>query len=122
MAVQYDVDLDTQAINRLFQEYTLTHFGKLSQNIDKSSPVLVSKAMDYMSGHSEKFIIVVMDGMSEFDWKIISTVFNEVAYEKSSMFSMIPSTTSILVSVCCPANIQASYWTLGNRVRKDGIY
>ena len=95
MAVQYDVDLDTQAINRLFQEYTLTHFGKLSQNIDKSSPVLVSKAMDYMSGHSEKFIIVVMDGMSEFDWKIISTVFNEVAYEKSSMFSMIPSTTSI---------------------------
>lgn len=81
MAVQYEVDLDTQAINRKFQEYALAHFGKLSQNIDKSSPVLVSKAMDYMSGHSEKFIIIVMDGMSEFDWKIISTAFNDVAYE-----------------------------------------
>jgi len=79
----------------MFQEYALAHFGKLSQNIDKSSPVLVSKAMDYMSGHSEKFIIVVMDGMSEFDWKIISTAFKEVAYEKSSMFAMIPSTTSV---------------------------
>ena len=95
MAVQYDVDLDTQAINRMFQEYALAHFGKLSQNIDKSSPVLVSKAMDYMSGHSEKFIIVVMDGMSEFDWRIISTAFNELALEKSSMFAMIPSTTSV---------------------------
>ncbi|WP_289222555.1 PglZ domain-containing protein [uncultured Bacteroides sp.] len=95
MAVQYEIDLDTQEINRLFQEYALAHFGKLSQNIDKSSPVLVSKAMDYMSVHSEKFIIVVMDGMSEFDWKIISTAFKEVAYEKSSMFAMIPSTTSV---------------------------
>ena len=44
MAVQYEIDLDTQEINRLFQEYALAHFGKLSQNIDKSSPVLVSKA------------------------------------------------------------------------------
>ena len=95
MAVQYDVDLDTQTINRLFQAYVLAHFGKLSQDIDKSSPVLVSKAMDYMSGYSEKFIIIVMDGMSEFDWKIISTAFKDVAYEKSSMFAMIPSTTSI---------------------------
>jgi len=95
MAVQYDIDLDTQAISRLFQEYVLARFGKLSQNIDKTSPVLVSKAMDYMSEHSEKFIIIVMDGMSEFDWKIISTAFNGVEYEKSSMFAMIPSTTSI---------------------------
>lgn len=95
MAVQYDVKVDTQEINCLFQQYVLAQFGKLSQNIDKASPVLVSKAMDYMSGHSEKFIIVVMDGMSEFDWKIISAVFNEVIYEKSSIFAMIPSTTSI---------------------------
>lgn len=95
MAAQYDLDVDTQVINRKFQEYALVHFGKLSQDIDKSSPVLVSKAMDYMSGHSEKFIIVVMDGMSEFDWKIISKTFDELAYEKSSMFAMIPSTTSV---------------------------
>ena len=118
MAVQYDVDIDTQAINRMFQEYALAHFGKLSQNIDKSSPVLVSKAMDYMSGHSEKFIIVVMDGMSEFDWRIISTAFNELALEKSSMFAMIPSTTSVSVNACCLANIQASCWSLGSRAKK----
>lgn len=95
LAVQYDVDLDTQEINRFFQQYARTEFGKLSQNIDKNSPVLVSKAMDYMSSHSEKFIVIVMDGMSEFDWKIIATSFKNITYEKASMFAMIPSTTSI---------------------------
>ena len=95
MAAKYDFDINTQAINRLFQEYVLSHFGRLSQDIDKFTPVLVSKAMDYMNGHSEKFIIIVMDGMSEFDWKIISSSFTELLYEKASMFAMIPSTTSI---------------------------
>lgn len=95
MAVQYDVDVDTQEINRLFQQYALAQFGKLSQNIDKASPVLVSKAMDYMHGHSDKFIVIVMDGMSEFDWKIISSSFAGLPYEKASMFAMIPSTTSV---------------------------
>ncbi len=95
MAVQHDVNVDTQEINRLFQEYVLEQFGKLSQIIDKASPVLVSKAMDYMHGHSDKFIVIVMDGMSEFDWKIISSSFKGLPYEKSSMFAMIPSTTSV---------------------------
>lgn len=95
MAVQYDVEVDTQEINRLFQQYVLLQFGKLSQNIDKESPVVVSKAMDYMHNHSDKFIVIVMDGMSEFDWKIISNSFSGLQYEKSSMFAMIPSTTSV---------------------------
>lgn len=95
MAVQYSIDLDTQNINRMFQEYVLSNFGKLSQNIDKASPVLVSKAMDFMNGHSDKFIVIVMDGMSEFDWMLISTGFTDISYEKTSMFAMIPSTTSV---------------------------
>lgn len=36
-----------------------------------------------------------MDGMSEFDWNIISSSFTGLQYEKSSMFAMIPSTTSV---------------------------
>lgn len=95
LATQYDVEVDTQQINRLFQQYALVAFGKLSQDIDKVSPVLVSKTMDYMHGHSEKYIVIVMDGMSEFDWKIISSSFTGLPYEKTSMFAMIPSTTSV---------------------------
>lgn len=95
MSAQFEVSIDTQEINRLFQKYVLQYYGKLSQNIDKSSPVLVSKAMDYIHETSDKFVVIVMDGMSEFDWNIISKSFTGVNYEKASIFVMIPSTTSI---------------------------
>lgn len=95
MATQYNLEIETHEINCLFQQYALSQFGKLSQSIDKASPVLVSKAMDYMHDHSDKFIVIVMDGMSEFDWRIISESFTDLQYEKTSMFAMIPSTTSI---------------------------
>ncbi len=95
MAVQYDINTDAQKINQLFQKFVITEFGKLSRNVDKASPVLVSKAMDYIHSHSDKFIMIIMDGMSEFDWEIISASFSSIKYEKTSMFAMIPSTTSV---------------------------
>lgn len=95
MAIQNDIELDTTEINGIFQTYALEQFGKLSQNIDKDSPVLVSRAIDYMHEHSEKFVIIVMDGMSEFDWRIFSTSFDGIKYEQAAAFAMIPSTTSI---------------------------
>jgi len=95
LAIQNGLDIDTSAINTRFQDYALTQFGKLSQNIDRDTPVLVSKAMDYMHDHSDKFVIVVMDGMSEFDWRIFSKSFSDIQYEHASAFAMIPSTTSI---------------------------
>ena len=48
-----------------------------------------------MHEHSEKFVIIVMDGMSEFDWRIFSTSFDGIKYEQAAAFAMIPSTTSI---------------------------
>lgn len=67
----------------------------MSTKNDKTTPVLVSRAMEYMHDHSEKFAIVVMDGMSEFDWRILSDGFDRIRYEKSDVFAMIPTTTSI---------------------------
>jgi hypothetical protein len=95
MAVQYGVVLETDEINRRFQDYLLADFGKLSQNIDRDSPVLVSKAMDYMHERSDKFVIVVMDGMSGFDWEILSQSFDGISYAQSAVFAMLPSTTSV---------------------------
>lgn len=95
MAAEYSISIDTTALNHEFREYVLHNFGSLSTSIDKKSPVLVSKAMEYMHDNSDNFVIIVMDGMSEFDWSIISISFNELKFEKSSMFAMIPTTTSI---------------------------
>lgn len=95
LAAKYGVDIDTSAINKPFKDYILAEFGKLSSEITRESPVLVSRAMEYMSDRSDKFVIIVMDGMSEFDWKILSTSFDGIEYRQAAAFAMIPTTTSI---------------------------
>lgn len=95
MAVEYDLALDTSEINRRFRDYILSQYGKLSTSMDRESPVLVSKAMDFMHEHSKKFIIIVMDGMSEFDWRILSKSFSGVRYQQTAAFAMIPTVTSV---------------------------
>lgn len=40
-------------------------------------------------------LIVVMDGMSEFDWRIISQSFKGMKYEQSAVFAMVPTSTSV---------------------------
>ena len=94
-SVQYGLDINTSEINDIFQSYVLKAFGTLSSKIDRDTPVLVSHAMEYMHEQSSKFAIIVMDGMSEFDWNIISQSFSDIAYEQTAAFAMIPSTTSI---------------------------
>lgn len=95
LAAKYGIDIDTSAVNAPFKDYILTQFGKLSSEITRESPVLVSRAMEYMSDRSDKFVIIVMDGMSEFDWKILATSFEGIEYRQAAAFAMIPTTTSI---------------------------
>lgn len=95
LATKYQLDFDTTEINELFRDYVLEQFGKLSSEMSRETPVLVSRAMEYMHDHSSKFVIIVMDGMSEFDWRIISKSFQDIPYEQTAAFAMIPSTTSI---------------------------
>ena len=73
----------------------MQNFGKLSSEINLESPILVSRVMDYIHDNSEKAVIIVMDGMSEFDWMVLKRSFDVIHYRQSAIFSMIPSTTSI---------------------------
>lgn len=95
MSSKYGVSIDTSVINERFRDYVLQYFGKISQNLDANSPVLVSKAMEYINDRSDRFVLIVMDGMSEFDWNIIAESFDGVNYEKASVMAMIPTTTSV---------------------------
>lgn len=95
LSAEYSVECDTSQADIPFLNYILNDFGKLSAVIDKNTPVLVSKAMEYMHDHSEKFAIIVMDGMSEFDWEILSKTFADISYEKENVFAMIPTITSV---------------------------
>lgn len=95
MATERNVAIDTGFVDERFLSFILSDFGKLSSVLDKDGPVLVSRAMEYMHDHSEKFAIIVMDGMSQFDWNIIRKSFDGIAYEKADAFAMIPTTTSV---------------------------
>lgn len=92
---QYGIPVDIEEVSRPFVEYILKNFGKLSSEVAKDTPVLVSRAMDYMHDHSRKFVIIVMDCMSEFDWNILSRSFEGIKYHVSHAMAMIPTVTSI---------------------------
>ena len=95
LAIRYGLSIDTSKVNFAFRDYCMKEFGTLSTKLDRESPILLSRAMEYMHDHSEKYVVIVMDGMSEFDWNIISESFYDIVYHKTSMMAMIPSTTSV---------------------------
>ena len=95
MAEQYGITVDIEELCRPFIDFILKGFGKLSAEMAGDTPVLVSRAMDYMKDHSKKFVIIVMDGMSEFDWKILSKSFDGIRYDHSHAMAMIPTVTSV---------------------------
>lgn len=93
----YGIGMNAEFVQEPFLKFILERFGKLSGKIisDRETPVLVKGAMDYMHNHSGKFVIIVMDGMSEFDWTILSRSFGDIKYERSAAFAMIPTITSL---------------------------
>lgn len=95
LAEQYGITVDIEELCRPFIDFVLKGFGKLSAEMAEDTPVLVSRAMDYMNDHSKKFVIIVMDGMSEFDWKILSKSFDGIRYDHSHAMAMIPTVTSV---------------------------
>jgi len=95
LAEQYGISVDIEEACRPFVDYVLNDFGKLSSEMAEDTPVLVSRAMDYMHDHSRKYVIIVMDGMSEFDWKILSRSFGGIKYDAAHVMAMIPTVTSV---------------------------
>ncbi len=95
LAEQYGINVNVEETCRPFVDYILKDFGKLSTEMPGDTPVLVSKAMEYMSDNSKKFVIIVMDGMSEFDWKILSKSFDGIRYDYTHAMAMIPTVTSV---------------------------
>ena len=95
LAEQYGIPVDIEETCRPFIDFVLKDFGKLSAEMAEDTPVLVSRAMDYMHYHSKKFVLIVMDGMSEIDWKILSKSFDGIKYDQAHAMAMIPTVTSV---------------------------
>lgn len=95
MAEQYHIPVDCGECEQPFVDYVLNDYGKLKAEMNPDGPVLVSQAMEYIAEQSKKFVFIVMDGMSEFDWRILSKSFTGIRYEKTCSMAMIPTITSV---------------------------
>ena len=95
LAEQYGLSVDIDRYSAPFVDYILANYGKLSAEMSAEAPILVSRAMEFMADHSKKFVIIVMDGMSLFDWRIISRSFADIHYREEYSMAMIPTITSI---------------------------
>ena len=95
IAAKQNVSLDTSEINKRFSDYILNQYKNLSTVISSKSPILVSKTIEFIRNNSEKFILIVMDGMSEFDWHILSNSFKKINYIQTAAYAMIPTVTSV---------------------------
>lgn len=95
LATRNSIPTDYAVINSGFKDFILEHFGGLSSVVNMESPIIVSKAMEYMHANSNKFAVIVMDGMSLFDWNILKPSFDEIEYTETGIYAMIPTTTPI---------------------------
>ena len=69
------------------------YYQKLSGIVSKTAPSILTKAIDMIAGG--KVALIVADGMSLFDFEILSRHFDGFEYDYSCSFALIPTTTSI---------------------------
>ncbi len=82
-----------QYINDRFASFILDGYQKLSGILSKDVPAILPKAIDIIA--VGKTALLVADGMSLFDFDILSRYLAEFEYDYNCSFALIPTTTSI---------------------------
>lgn len=95
LAAKSGISVDLSFIDEKFAEFILKGYNTISGIIDRSSPVIISRVMDYVAKNNDKVALIVLDGMSIFDFNIITSTFDEIEYEENYIYAMVPTTTAI---------------------------
>ncbi len=92
---KYNISGFDKIINEKFKGFILDKYKGLSGRSTTKSPILLSKVMDFILMKQEKFVVIVMDGMSVADWNVLSGEFNDIEFDLNYSFALIPTLTSI---------------------------
>lgn len=92
-AARAELYLDTSFVDEAFAQFALGEYQKLSGLTSSTTPIMLPKVLDYIA--KDKAALVVMDGMSLFDFHILSQYFDGIEYELQYSFALIPTTTAI---------------------------
>lgn len=96
LAARYDIEeIADPLINEQFARFLMARYGQLTMALDDETPVLVKFAMEYMHRNSGRFALVIMDGMSLFDWCSMRDSLSDIEYRESAAFAIVPTITSL---------------------------
>ena len=88
-----DLLLDLTFIDNAFELFVQNDYKNLSTRVNLNVPTILPNALELISGG--KVALIVMDGMSLFDFEIVSRYMHDIRYEFYGSYAMIPTTTAI---------------------------
>lgn len=92
-AARVGVPIDLSLVDKAFIRFVLEDYQKLSGQTSSAVPIILPKVLDHVA--KDKAALIVMDGMSLFDFNILSRYFDGIEYEQQCSYALIPSTTNI---------------------------
>lgn len=92
-AARTGLSINLAFVDDAFAIFALGDYSKLSGQTSSAAPIILPKVFDYVA--KDKAALIVMDGMSLFDFNILSRYFDGIEYELQCSYALIPSTTAI---------------------------
>lgn len=95
LAAQSGNSIDFSFVDEEFKKFMVEGYKTISSLIQRDSPVMVSRTLDFVAKKNEKVALIVLDGMSVFDFNAISAEFEGIKYHENYIYAMVPTTTAI---------------------------
>jgi len=92
-AARANIFVDTGFIDEEFEKFIFEGYQKLSSVTKKEAPAILPKVIDFIA--NGKTALIIMDGMSLFDFEVISRYLEGIDFEYHCTFALIPTTTAI---------------------------
>jgi hypothetical protein len=90
------IQFDTSFIDEAFERFVAKGYGHLSSDIDSTFPPIITKTLSTICGASnDKTALIVMDGMSLFDFEAIARHFEGIKFDYGCSFALIPTMTPV---------------------------
>ena len=93
-ACLYHIKRDQRFLDDAFQEFIFSGYGKLSGTVSSGAPAILPKVLDKIADGG-RVCLIVADGMSMFDFEILSQYMTDYDYSFGGSFALIPTITSI---------------------------
>jgi len=95
-SVSVNLTMDLSFANEAFMRFIENGYARLSSELGMVAPAIITKMLGFICNTGNpKVALIVMDGMSLFDFEVISRHFDGIEYSLNASFALIPTTTPI---------------------------